>query len=94
MQIIICLRKTEIDLKLLQERKIIPNFAAENLLKLQSQGFPVYWIAGTDNLQQKLYCKYLITLLRWTVFYDESLGNPFGFLKPDEDTGEGCLMQF
>lgn len=31
---------------------------------------------------------------RWTVFYDEGLGNPFGFLKPDEKTGEGCLMEF
>ena len=35
-----------------------------------------------------------VRLPRWTVFYDEGLGNPFGFLKPDEETGEGCLMQF
>ena len=35
-----------------------------------------------------------VRLPRWTVFFDEGLGNPFGFLKPDEETGEGCLMQF
>ena len=35
-----------------------------------------------------------VRLPRWTVFYDEGLGNPFGFLKPDEETGEGSLMQF
>ena len=35
-----------------------------------------------------------ILLPRWTVFYDDILKSPFGFLKPDDETGEGVLMQF
>ena len=35
-----------------------------------------------------------ISLPRWTVFYDKILGSPYGFIKPDDDTGEACLMQF
>ncbi len=35
-----------------------------------------------------------VRLPRWTVFHDDILRSPFGFLKPDEDTGEGVLMQF
>lgn len=35
-----------------------------------------------------------VRLPRWTVFYDDILGSPFGFIQQDENTGEGCLMQF
>ena len=35
-----------------------------------------------------------VRLPRWTVFYDDILKSPYGFLKPDDGTGEGVLMQF
>ena len=35
-----------------------------------------------------------VRLPRWTVFFDDELGNPYGFINPDTETGEGCLMQF
>ncbi len=31
---------------------------------------------------------------KWTVFFDDVLGSPFGFITQNEETGEGYLMQF
>lgn len=35
-----------------------------------------------------------VRLPRWTVFYDNHLGNAFGFVCPDPETNEAILMQF
>lgn len=35
-----------------------------------------------------------VRLPTWTVFYDDILKSPFGFIQQDSDTGEGVLMQF
>ena len=35
-----------------------------------------------------------VRLPKWTVFFDNMLGSPFGFISQDEETGEGYLMQF
>jgi len=35
-----------------------------------------------------------VWLPRWTVFYDETMPRPLGFICQDAETGEGYLMQF